>query len=402
MTAMRRPADAWVPQYFLASVGAGGLAVAFFIWLYMWVPHPGQQVPVFEDIMAAWNTGKPLMQAMIATSVLAILILAALNLRLLAWNLGQFARYRRSEAMTKLCTTNGESQLLTLPLAIAMAINVGFILGLVLVPGLWSVVEYLFPMAMAAFLATGLLALAQIGRFYGRIFGKGGLDWAGNNSFAQVMPAFALGMVGVGLSASAAMSANPVTAGTAIVLASIFLVLSVLIATGAVILGLVSMAQHGASAEAAPSLTMIVPLMTVLGILTLRVTHGLGVHFDAHATPGDYLWMLSGFIGIQIAFLLFGATILRAQGYLGRFVTGREASAGSYGLVCPGVAFSVMMQFFINKGLVGAGLVAKFGLAYWLLSSVAIAALIATVVLVVILNRKHFRFVDEPQAVPAE
>lgn len=245
MTASRRPADAWVPQYFLSSVGTGGLAVAFFIWLYMWVPHPGQQVPVFEDIMAAWNTGKPLMQAMIATSVLAILILAALNLRLLVWNLGQFARFRRSGAMTKLRTTNGESQLLTLPLAIAMAINVGFILGLVLVPGLWSVVEYLFPLAMAAFLATGLLALAQIGRFYGRIFGKGGFDWAGNNSFAQVMSAFALGMVGVGLSASAAMSANPVTAGTAIVLAAIFLVLSVLIATGAVILGLVSMAQHG-------------------------------------------------------------------------------------------------------------------------------------------------------------
>jgi hypothetical protein len=157
------------------------------------------------------------------------------------------------------------------------------------------------------------------------------------------MPAYALGMVGVALSASAAMSANPVTAGTAIVLAAVFLVLSVLIATGAVILGLVSMAQHGAPVEAVPSLTMIVPLMTVLGILTLRVTHGL---------------------------------------------------------VCPGVAFSVMMQFFINQGLVGAGLIAKFGFASWLLSSVPIAALIATVVLLAILNRKHFRFVDTPQVFP--
>lgn len=61
-----------------------------------------------------------------------------------------------------------------------------------------------------------------------------------------------------------------------------------------------------------------------------------------------------------------------------------------------------MMQFFINKGLVGAGLITKFSLAYWLLSSVAIAALVATVVLVVILNRKHFRLVDEPQGMPAE
>jgi len=47
---MARPTDKWVPQYFLASVGAGGLAVSFFLWLYMWVPHSGQQVPVFEDL----------------------------------------------------------------------------------------------------------------------------------------------------------------------------------------------------------------------------------------------------------------------------------------------------------------------------------------------------------------
>ena len=104
-----------------------------------------------------------------------------------------------------------------------MSINVGFILGLVFVPGLRSVVEYLFPLAMIAFLATGALALAQTGRFFGRIFGNGGFEWAGNNSFAQVMPSFALGMIRVGLAASAALSANPVTAGVAIVLATVVL-----------------------------------------------------------------------------------------------------------------------------------------------------------------------------------
>ena len=402
MTTHHRPVDTWVPQYFLSSVGAGGLAVSFFLWLYMWVPHPGQQVPVFEDLARAWAKGDPLQQAMIAVAALAIAGLAVMNLWLLVWNLGRFAAFRRSPAYEKLRTTNGESQLATLPLAIAMAINVGFVLGLVFVPGLWGVVEYLFPFAIAAFLATGLLALAQLGRFYGRIFGKGGFDWAGNNSFAQVMPAFALGMIGVGLSASAAMSANPVTAGVAIVLAVVFLVISALIATFAVILGLVSMAQHGTSAEGAPSLTIIVPLMTVLGILVLRVTHGMGEHFEAHAAAGDYLWMLSAFLGVQIAFLLFGAAVLRAQGYFGRFVTGPEASAGSYGLVCPGVALAVMLQFFINKGLVGAGLIAKFGLAYWSLSAVAVVAQLVALWIVLMLHRKHFAPRQTVAAIPAE
>lgn len=399
---MTRPSDTWAPQYFLASVGAGGLAVSFFLWLYMWVPHPGQQVPVFEDIARAWGKGDPLQMAIIAVAMLAIAVAAFVNLKLLVWNLGRFAAFRRSSAYDRLRQTNAEAQLTTLPLAIAMSINVGFVLGMVFVPGLWSVVEYLFPLAIAAFLVTGLLALAQLGAFYGRIFGKGGFDWASNNSFAQVMPAFALGMVGVGLSASAAMSANPATAGAAIVLAVVFLVISALIAVVAVVLGLVSMAQHGTNAEGAPSLTIIVPLMTVLGILTLRVTHGMGAHFDAHATPGDYVWMLSAFLGVQIAFLLFAVAVLRSQGYMGRFVTGPEVSAGSYGLVCPGVALAVMLQFFINKGLVGAGLIEKFGTTYWALSAVSVAAQMVAVWIVLVLYRKHFGANHGAPAIAAE
>lgn len=401
MSLTARPADTWIAQYFLASVGAGGLAVSYFLWLCMWIPHPGQQVPVFEDITAAWATGGTLTQAMIALAMLLIAGFAFLNLKLLSWNLGQYARFRASEKMAKLRTTNAEVQVLALPLAIAMSINVGFILGMVFVPGLWSVVEYLFPFAMAAFLVTGMLALAQLGRFYGRIFGKGGFDWAANNSFAQVLPVFALGMVGVGLSAAAALSTNATTSGVALVLATIFLAMSVLIAVVAALLGLAPIAQHGLNAEAAPTITIIVPLMTVLGILILRVNHGMGEHFEAHLAAGDYLYLLSLFLGVQIAFLLFGAAVLRAQGYVGHYVTGPEASAASYALVCPGVGFAVMMQFFINQGLVGAGLIAKFGVAYWTLSAVAVAAQLLTVALVLVLHRKHFSAPAAP-AVPAE
>lgn len=402
MTKTNRPVDTWVPQYFLSSVGLGGLAVSFFLWLYMWVPHPGQQVPVFEDIARTFEKGGLLMQVVIATAVIVIAGLAFLNLKLLFWNLSRLAEYRRTPAYAKLRETNGESQLTTLPLAIAMSINVGFIVGLVFVPGLWGVVEYLFPFAIAAFFATGVLALAQTGRFYGRIFGQGGFDWAGNNSFAQVMPAFALGMVGVGLAASAAMSANPTTAGVAIVLAVVFLILSSLIAIAAILLGLASMAQHGTNAEGAPSLTIVVPLMTVLGILILRVTHGMGEHFGAHAASGDYVWMLSAFLGVQIAFLLLAVAVLRSQGYMGRFVTGSEVSAGSYGLVCPGVALAVMLQFFVNKGLVGSGLIDKFGTAYWALSAVSILAQLVAVWIVLVLHRKHFGKAQSLPAVPAE
>ncbi|MBD3763463.1 MAG: hypothetical protein IE927_01670 [Rhodobacterales bacterium] len=133
---------------------------------------------------------------MILTAMATIAALAVLNLRLLAWNRGQHARFARTEAMGRLRQTSAEASLTALPLSIAMSINVGFILGMVFVPGLWGVVEYLFPVAILAFVATGVLAFAQLGRFHGRIFGRGGFDMAANTSFAQVLPAFALAMVG--------------------------------------------------------------------------------------------------------------------------------------------------------------------------------------------------------------
>ncbi|MFN3605693.1 MAG: TsoY family (seleno)protein, partial [Cypionkella sp.] len=208
MQTTNRPADTWAPQYFLASVGAGGIAVAFFIWLMMWVPHPGQTVPIFEDIAAYFGTGSLLSKVMMGTAMAAIAFFGFLNLKLLVWNLGRYSAFKKTAAMDKLRASNAEAQLFAMPLALAMSINVMFVLGLVFVPQLWTIVEYLFPMAMAAFVTVALLALSMLGRFYGRVFSKGGLDWATNNNFGQVMPAFALAMIAVGLAASAAMSGN--------------------------------------------------------------------------------------------------------------------------------------------------------------------------------------------------
>lgn len=400
-TILKRPADSYSPLYFLASLGAGGLSVTFFMWLYFWVPHPAQPVPVFEDIARAFNGDDPLVQAMIILAATGIAFFAFHNLRLLAWNLGALARYKRTEAYRKLRRSNAETQLTALPLAIAMAINVGFVLGMVFVPGLWSVVEYLFPLALAAFALTGALALAQIGAFLGRIKTEGGFDWAANNSFAQVLPAFALAMVGVGLSAPAALSTLPLTAGVALVLSTFFLMAAVVIALVAVVLAVHSMSVHGVAPEAAPTLLIVIPLLTVLGILVMRQNHGLHVHFGAHESAGEVLAMLTRFLSVQVLFGLFGLAILRRQGYARRFLFAAEHSVSSYALVCPGVALNVMLFFWINKGLVGAGLIAKFGVAYWGLSALAILFQVAMIWLVFHLNRRHFG-TTRAEAVPAE
>lgn len=401
MTTLTRPADRYSPLYFLASLGAGGTAVTFFLWLYFWVKHPGQPVPVFEDISAALANGPVYQKAMIVLAMAGILFFAYHNIRLLIWNLRQLSAFKKTDGYAQLTASNAETQLLAMPLTIAMTINVGFILGMVFVPGLWSVVEYLFPLAIVAFTATGVLALVQLGRFLGRVKTDGNFDWTANGSFAQMMPAFALSMVGVGLAAPGALSHVALTSGIGIMLATFFMMAALIVGLVALVLGIHSMLSHGASAEATPTIMIVIPILTVLGILGMRVDHGLHVNFEDHGTAAQVLMFLTKTYSVQILFALFGLEMLRRTGYVKRFLTGAGNSVGAYALVCPAVAFGVMTQFWINGGLVQSGLLVKFSVAYWILSGVAFAAQALAIWLVLHLNRRHFGK-TEPVAVPAE
>ncbi|MCT8159189.1 TsoY family (seleno)protein [Pseudoruegeria sp. SHC-113] len=396
-----RPSETYAPQYFLASVGAGGLAVTFFMYLMFWIPHVGRPVPVFGDIQAAFLSGTPALQGMILIALFGIAGFAVLNLRALAWNLSRLKPFLSSERGKALRASNAESQLMALPLALAMSVNMLFILGLVFVPGLWGVVEYLFPLAMAGFLAIGVLAFRLLGGFLGRVLVHGGFDCSKNNSFAQILPAFGFAMIGVGMAAPAAMSQLTLTAGLSLIFSTFFLITAALIAGLAMILGLRAMMEHGAAQETAPTLMILIPLMTILAILTLRQGHGLHSLFGGHTAPADTLMSLTRFLSVQILFGLLGLMVLARQGYGARFLWGAEASPGSYALVCPGVAMSVLLQFWINKGLVASGLIAKFGLAYWALSGVAVAFQIAMIALLIGLNRKHFGAQPANPAAPA-
>ena len=88
---------------------------------------------------------------MILISILGIVFFGIQHFRLLSWNLRQFFVYKKSPAYAKLKKSNSEVSLMALPLTLAMSINVLFIFGAVLIPGLWDIVEYLFPAAVLAF-----------------------------------------------------------------------------------------------------------------------------------------------------------------------------------------------------------------------------------------------------------
>lgn len=396
-----RAADHYVPTYFLASLGAGGLSVTFFMYLMFWVPHPGRPVPVFEDILAAWGTGSLPMRLGLAVAIAGIAVFVFLNLKLLIWNLSQYAALKKTERYTQLRNSNAESTLLAMPLALAMSVNGLFIAGLVFVPNLWSIVEYLFPFAMIAFGVIGWIALSIIGDFLGRVLSKGGVfDVTSHNSFAQMLPAFALSMVGVGFAAPAAMSHVPWVVAVALVLSTFFAVAALIYALVALTTAFNSMLHYGTHEESGPTLLIVIPIVTILSILFMRQNHGLHT-FDGHSDPASTMMFLARMLSLQVVFLGLGLVVLKRQGYFKDFVFGTKTSAGSYALVCPGVALSVLIQFFVNSGLVQAGVIAKFSVTYWAITAIAIAFQVAMVALVVRLNAQHFSR-SSAEAVPAE
>lgn len=400
---IKRPADNYSPLYFLASLGAGGLAVTFFMYLMFWVPHKGRPVPIFEDISTAFTSGSTPLKAAIVIAVLGIAVFAFMNVKSLIWNFSALSGFKKTDAYDELRNSNAETTLLAAPLATAMTINALFIVGLVYVPGLWTIVEYLFPMAIVAFLLVGIWALRTIGDFLGRVLTKGGVfDVTAHNSFAQLLPAFALSMVGVGLAAPAAMSTNTVTVGVGLILSTFFGIAAIIYTIIAAITAFNSMLHYGTAKEAGPTLLVIVPIMTILGILFMRQGHGLHVSFEMHTTAADTMMFLARMLTVQVVFLLLGLLVLRRQGYFTDFVFGSKTSPGSYALICPGVALSVMLQFFVNKGLTEAGLIDKFSVAYWVVTAIALIAQFLMIALVLRLNRQHFGKPDESVVVPAE
>lgn len=373
LTGLRTLGERYVPTYFLAALGNGGMAITFFIWLNFLVPHAATPIVTFDSIAALWAKSDLIGQALLLLAMAGIALFAIRHFQSLIWNLSEFARFRRSSSYVQLRETNGAVMLMTLPLTLAMTINVLFVLGAVFVPGLWNVVEYLFPFSLAAFCAVGVLALRTFADIFGRAIANGHFDCARNNNLTQLLAAFAFAMVGVGLAAPAAMSTVKLTIGIAMLGSIFFIISAIVLALVLLVLGVRAMLTSGLAVEAAPSLWMPIPLMTLIGIAFLRISHGLHNGFELHIEPAHRLLITAIFFSLQILAGLFGWSVLQRVGYFRTYLSGPSRSPGAYGLICPAVGLFVFGMFFLHVGLVQNGLIEKFSPVYF----VVLAALAA-------------------------
>lgn len=381
-------AEKFSPLYFLASLGAGGLSVSFFMYPFFFIKHPDTPMLTFNHVWPLLTGDDPWIAGLLALDLAAIAYLAYLHFRLLFWNFREYRLFRQSDSFAAFMSSNAEITLMAIPLTLAMSVNVLFVLGALFVPNLWSVVEWLFPGAILAFFAIGVLALRILVRYFARVLAKGGVDFATNNSLAPMIAIFALAMISVGLAAPAAMSHVKAVQTISMLLSLFFLSAAVLLALIKLVLGFDAMMKHGINEQASPSLWIMIPILTLLGITWIRLSHGLSHGFEAPSSPASLLVVSATLLSVQILFALIGWTVMRRLGYFCDYVFGDKGNAGTFALICPGVALFVFGVFFVNVGLVKTGLVAHMSSLYLALLSPLVVVQAVTVFALFYLTRK--------------
>lgn len=357
--------EKYSPSYFLASLGNGGLAVVFFMYLMFMIKHPNSPIPVFEDIMNVFTGNDTFIKGITGIALLGIIYFAYRHVKLLIMNMKEFKKFKQSDEYDKIKGTNAEVSMMAVPLTYAMTVNVSFIIGAVFIPNLWNYVEFLFPVAIIAFGLIGIYAVRIFLVYLSSLVITGKFDFEKNNNLSQLISSFAFIMVGVGFAASGAMSHITLTYMIGLLGAIFFTSLSVVFLGINLVLGFKSILRSGITEEGAPSIWIIIPIITLLGITFVRVTSGV-YHNILNSNPSPVLMfiVLSVLVSIQIIFGITGYMILKKIGYFNKFISGTSKSVGSYSLVCPGVALFVLGMFLIHWGFVKTGIVNQFSVTY--------------------------------------
>ena len=331
------------------------------------VGHKGVPMATFDQVYPALMKGDWL-SVVTGISLIFVVLFALLHIKLLLWNMKQFSVYKQTEAYRTMKDSNNEVQLFAIPLTLAMTINVFFIVFALFVPHLWDYVEYLFPGALLAFVVAGFFVLKIFAEYLSRLLAHGDFDFGQNNSLAQMLSVFAFTMVGVGFAAPAAMSKTLAVNAIGAFGSIFFISAAVLLLLIKLVLGFKSMFRDGIAPEATPTLWIIIPILTLIGISLVRLFFGFEHRFHAEMPKTDMFALTSVIISLQILFGLLGYAVMKRVKYFKTYVFGDKQSVASLALICPGVAFTVFYLFLIQYGFVFTGVVTKFSVAYFILT----------------------------------
>ena len=381
------------PLMFLAALWPGGMAVTFFMYLMYIVPRDKKEFPIptfdtLKDVCLNTDTSM-MMKATVIFGVVWIIYFSFKHIQLLVWNLKKYSKFKKTKEFKELLTGNAEVTLMAEPLTFAMTVNVMFILGAIFIPNLWVIVEYLFPGALVAFALVWLLALKIFGEYFTRLITqKWNADFVENNNLGQLLSAFAFVMVWVWFAASSAMSTNIITSTLGLIGSTFFITLASWIVVLKAIVWFKAILKHWLDETASPTLWIMIPILTLIGITIVRNMHGLHTHFESHYSAGSYIILTTIIISMQLVFGYLGYKVMKQNKYFKNYIHGKEKNPGTFALICPWVALVVFAFFFLHLGLVKTWVVDKFSIAYFILLAPIIYLQFKTIVTMLKLNKK--------------
>jgi len=379
----------YTPVFFLSALGAGGLSVSFFVYLLFLVPHEGVPLVTFNHIVDFFSKTAVLNKGLIILALVGIIYFAYKHITLLIWNIKKWNEFKKTKECEDIRGSLKEVSFMAMPLTYAMTINVMFVLGATFVPNLWSVIEFMFPLAILGFLGVGIYAFRIFGEYFINLIINGNKEWEGNNNLVQLLSVFAFSMIGVGFAAPGAMSHIKLINAIGLFLSFLFIGVAIILGMLKAILGFHAMIKNGLDEKGAPSLWIGIPILTLIGITFIRDVFGLGHHFIENADLKAILFTLTGFIfALQIIIGAFGYIVLKRFNYFEKYIHSDTKDPSTYALICPGVAFFVFGMFFVQWGLIYNEVIEKYSFLH--LFSIALLAVIQakTIVTVFKLNKK--------------
>lgn len=354
------------PLYFLSALGQGGISISFFMYLMFFTNHKETPIPTFESWTTAFSDGNMLLKAIIVIAIVWIIYFAFNHIKLMIWNINKFNKFKKSEEFKSFEWWNKAVQLMAFPLALAMTINVFFVLWAIFVPQLWSIIEYLFPLSLLAFSIIWIIAIRLFGAYISKIFTTHSLDFVKNNNLWQMLVIFAFLMVWVGFSASSAMSNNEITVILWLLGSTFFMTVAIFFWVIKLILGMKSIFEYWLDKETSPTIWIIIPLLTLIWITSIRQNHWLNETFYVDS---DKIWILLFITVLGSLQLIFGYIwnkVMKSNWYFEEYLNWDKKSPWSYALICPWVALTVFLFFFLHMWLVENWIVSKFWLVYFI------------------------------------
>jgi hypothetical protein len=328
------------PLSFLAAVGAGGVAIAPFVYFQYVLPH-GKGLTTLPQVMAVADT--PLLKGVYLSMISVMVIFSLLHFVLTGNLVGKLMAFKKSgEYKSYINDPQRNTSILALFTSLGMTFNVFIGVIRFFIPALQQNFQALMLPALIAWSILWLFLMRTEIKLLKTSFEKD-FDLS-KLSFGWLLHPFALGMVTVSGTGIAAMAHNPVVANIAAFMTfvsgsmGVFLLLVKLVSIFKSHFSMQGMPER----QFLPSFLIVIPITTLYAIAFFRLGHYFEHQFDVHLKM--YFTIVTTIpFAFQTWYFMFGLSMLKD--YFKRDFFRKEYYVTLWAFICPFIGYAVLGSF---------------------------------------------------------